>query len=74
MTKNFCDMCGKELGEQDNVVSTRVKGQNLHLFFEIIVGQNGTWNKGEYCRDCVFDSIAQSDPRNQARADAREKE
>ena len=59
-TKWFCDSCGNEL--ERNVVSTRLKGDHvlngLRIEFQILVGTDGTWNKGELCISCLAEALA----------------
>jgi hypothetical protein len=70
MIKRFCDQCGKELFEDGdrrklmaNVAGKRLSGQCGALGFEVIISQNGTANKGDYCGYCVLDAVASIDDR-----------
>lgn len=66
--KHFCDVCGDEVGW--NVVterlkdSTNLRGRKVEV--EITIGIDGTWNKGDLCKSCLFAALDRFDPRPRA--------
>lgn len=55
MIKIFCDECGKELKEDENRVSDRLKfkSKSGHEFEIICSNKERIWNAGHLCIDCV---------------------
>ena len=71
MTRTYCDQCHVEMTEQNapkfacptNSLN-RLQASIGHLMVEVIVAQNNTWNKGDYCKYCVLDALYKLDDRD----------
>lgn len=70
MIRRFCDVCDKELTSENAVTEEKTRlTSETHpnagglLMFEVITGQNGTWNSGDFCKYCVIDAINKLDDR-----------
>jgi len=68
MKKEFCDICGDEINEKNDLnkkISERRKVGKREIVVEIDVAWmiDGTWNNGDVCKYCIFDTIKQIDDR-----------
>lgn len=69
MIRRYCDGCGDDI--ETSAVSERIEGKHrrrgpsgsVDVLVEVIVGTNGTWNKGDLCRGCVIDAVNSFDTR-----------
>lgn len=65
MIRYYCDACGTEVSERENVVENRPNKSDLflngkgRLCVEIISGTDGTWNHGQLCRACLLKLVRQ---------------
>lgn len=76
MTRTYCDGCGSELKSDDNVCTggtvsksrlgtTLQKGKSA-IMIEIMIGKDGAWNQGDWCKYCVIDAVTNLDDRPRA--------
>lgn len=74
MIKRYCDQCLKQITEANEVeqISSISGGRRLaasigHLGVEVIISQNNTANRGDYCRYCILDALYKLDDRPKER-------
>lgn len=73
MTKNFCDVCSRELtvaNKPQNQITFATAGRlavktEAGLFVEILTGFNSTLNAGDFCKYCIIDAVNTLDNRPQ---------
>ncbi len=53
--KRYCDNCGEQI--EISVSMERMERKLGLINYEIMVGQNGTMNAGDFCKYCVLDII-----------------
>jgi hypothetical protein len=54
MVKYFCDICGKEMSDQDR---GRIKVKRGRVSVEIMTALDGIWNNGQICHSCIVDVV-----------------
>lgn len=58
--KHYCDGCGKEIDRSyvtDRFIPTlliNTTGSYVKVKAEVQLSVNGTWNRGDICRDCLL--------------------
>ena len=57
MIRTYCDDCKKEIIEEENRVSQRLKKQKDDFQVEVMVAYKGIRNAGAICQDCLLDVI-----------------
>ena len=69
MIKRYCDICEVFLDEKnhlydDNTFKSKMGGTNNNeIEVNVQIALNGTWNKGDFCKYCVIDTIKIQDDR-----------
>jgi len=58
MIKFYCDICGKELKENE---LKRLSGTVGLLSFEIITAIKNVWNAGNVCFNCIRNAIKKAE-------------
>ena len=55
MIKYYCDVCGKELRE--NEIKKNIEVTVGRLMFECLTGLDGFWNAGHFCHKCILEAV-----------------
>jgi hypothetical protein len=73
MTKTFCDVCGRELDDQNaprlGANGSRLQATVGRLTVEVVNTLDGATNTGDVCRHCILDALYALDDRPQAVSD-----
>lgn len=76
MVKYYCDICEKEITEENKAQNGKISNARLGMefvrreiiyFFEVITGTGGVANHGTFCKYCILDALYGCDDRKDRR-------